>query len=598
MAPPSVEAALEQRKKHHDYLGVAQNASVKKLLSKFADKSGVPEAVYFSDFLVKINPRDKPQERVLLITNKALYNLLPTDYSKCKRRIPLDQVDSLTVSEASDEFVLHVPSEYDYRMMSLRKSEVVSVIERAFKECTGEELIVEHSAQIVLKAVCVTRTQAKKGKREGRRSSTMSNSSGSAADALSHRTSSSALSSLPSSPGRQVSAESAGTLGSAGSPGGSTVSYLSAGGAGAPGPAAGSAGGGADSHVAKKRIVQGWGKDHSDVGPDDFKLLKVVGRGSFGKVMMVQRKGDPDKSRTYAMKVLRKEAIIKRNQVEHTKAEREILEEIHHPFLMGLHYAFQTDSKLYLVMDYLTGGELFFHLKNERRFSESRSKFYTAEIALGLGHLHSHNIIYRDLKPENILLDKDGHIKLTDFGLSKRYVEGTQANTFCGTPEYLAPEVVTGMGHGKAVDWWSLGILLFEMLVGLPPFYSENVNLMYEFIQKAELRIPSFVSPRARGLITGLLRRTPEDRLGYSRQDVEEVKNADFFFDMDWEKLYRKEIKPEFVPKVRSTTDTSFFDNEFTSEPVVDSVVPPSAINAGADFKGFSYQPTNVMNYT
>ncbi len=412
----------------------------------------------------------------------------------------------------------------------------------------------------MLKSVCVTRTQAKKGsnKRAGRRSSTLSNSSGGTTGA-NHRSSS-----------------------------GGTDNGLSHGSIdGIPGEA----------HVSKKRMVSGWGRETSDVGPEDFQLLKVIGRGSFGKVMMVKKVGDKDKNRTYAMKVLRKDAIIKRNQVEHTKAEREILEEIKHPFLMGLHFAFQTDTKLYLVMDYLTGGELFFHLKNERRFSESRTKFYTAEIALGLGHLHSRNIIYRDLKPENILLDCTGHIKLTDFGLSKRYVDGTQANTFCGTPEYLAPEVVTGVGHGKEVDWWSLGILLFEMLVGLPPFYSENVNLMYEFIQKAELRIPSFVSPRARVLITGLLQRDPVDRLGYGQEDVEQIKVVEFFSEISWERLLRREIKPEFVPKVRGTTDTNYFDTEFTNEPVVDSVVPPSALGeAKADFKGFTYQESSAIN--
>lgn len=496
----------------------------------------------FSDFLVKINPRDKPQERVLLITDKALYNLLPTNYSKCKRRIPLDAIDFVTVSETSDEFVLHVPSEYDYRMMSLRKGEVVKCLEQVFKQATGDELIVEYSQQIVLKSVCTTRIQAKKSKREGRRSTGSMSSFGS----NSHRGSSSATTT--------------------------------------------------DIHLDKKRNVSGWGKESSEVTPEDFELLKVVGRGSFGKVMMVRHKAEKNKNKIYAMKILRKEAIIQRNQVEHTKAEREILEEIKHPFLMGLHFAFQTDTKLYLVMDYLTGGELFFHLKNERRFNESRSRFYSGEIALGLGHLHSKNIIYRDLKPENILLDNFGHIKLTDFGLSKRYVDGQQAQTFCGTPEYLAPEVVTGIGHGKEVDWWSLGILLFEMIVGLPPFYSENVNLMYEFIQRAQLKIPSFVSPNARGLIAALLERDPEQRIGNGPEDVETIKMHPFFDGLKWDDLLAKKIKPEFVPQVKNASDTSNFDDEFTNEPVVDSVVIPSILSAKeTDFNGFTYQEGSVM---
>ncbi|GBG33972.1 Protein kinase, putative [Hondaea fermentalgiana] len=550
---PPLAAVMNQRKSH-DYLAVSQNTNVRKLLDKSAKSTGTEEQVFFSDFLVKINPRDKPQERVLLITDRAIYNLLPTDYSKCKRRIPLEAVDFLTVSQASDEFVLHVPSEYDYRMMSLRKAEVVGVLQKVFKACTGEELIVEYSPAMLLKSVCVTRSQAKKGKRQGRRSSTMSNSSGGTSSL--HRGSNGTSTSIPS----HARADST-------------------------------------AHISKKRNVSGWGKETSDVGPDDFQLLKVVGRGSFGKVMMVRKKGDTDKNRVFAMKVLRKEAIIKRNQVEHTKAEREILEEIKHPFLMGLHFAFQTESKLYLVMDYLTGGELFFHLKNERRFRESRARFYTAEIALGLGHLHSKNIIYRDLKPENILLDSEGHIKLTDFGLSKRYTEGTQAQTFCGTPEYLAPEVITGVGHGKEVDWWSLGILLFEMLVGLPPFYSENVSLMYNLIQVGDLRIPSFVSRPAAHLISGLLQRDPADRLGAGPEDVENIKATEFFQTIDWEALYNRNIEPEFIPRTKGATDTSNFDAEFTNEPVVDSVVPPSALSANAaEFKGFTYQDGSAIN--
>ena len=290
-----------------------------------------------------------------------------------------------------------------------------------------------------------------------------------------------------------------------------------------------------------------WGGKPCTYGVEDFELMKVIGRGSFGKVMMVRKKGD---SKVYAMKILRKAAIVERNQVEHTKAEREILEEADHPFLMKLHFAFQTSTKLYLVMDMITGGELFFHLKNDRRFKEPRARLYCAEIVLGIGYLHERSIIYRDLKPENILLDAEGHVKLTDFGLSKRFSKpGEKTETFCGTPEYLAPEVINGIPHGKAVDWWSVGILLYEMLVGLPPFYSENVNLMYELIQKADLRVPGFVSYNARDLITKLLRRDPGSRLGAGADDSEPIKAHPFFEKLDWEKLYKREVKPDFIPK-------------------------------------------------
>jgi serum/glucocorticoid-regulated kinase 2 len=261
------------------------------------------EVVLFSDFVVKINPRDKPQERVLVITNRAIYNLLPTDYGKCKRRISLDAVESITVSTVSDEFVLHVPTEYDYRLMSLRKKEVVDTLKNAFAEATSSPLEVAEIDLIVLKSLCITKYQARKTKREPKNTSRFS----------------------ASSMDSDVSVSTAGQAG--------------------------------ENETSIKRLdtsgsVTGWSKEHTDVTPDDFELLKVVGRGSFGKVMLVKRKGE---NATYAMKVLRKQAIIDRNQVEHTKAERQILVETQHPFLMGLHYAFQTKSKLYLVMDYLTG---------------------------------------------------------------------------------------------------------------------------------------------------------------------------------------------------------------------------------------------------
>jgi len=321
--------------------------------------------------------------------------------------------------------------------------------------------------------------------------------------------------------------------------------------------------------------------------------MQVIGRGSFGKVMQVRMKAT---GKIYAMKILKKQAIVDRNQVEHTKAERAILEEIDHPFLMKLHYAFQTKTKLYFIMDMISGGELFNQLKKERRFSEVRSRFYCAEIVLGLEHLHSKNIIYRDLKPENILLDNRGHVVLTDFGLSKKFqYAGEKAQTFCGTPEYLAPEVISGQGHDKAVDWWSVGILLFEMMVGLPPFYSENTNLMYELISKAELRIPGFIGSQARSLLKQLLKRDPAVRLGSGPDDAKPIKAHPFFSTkINWDKLYRKQVRAPFIPKIKGETDTSNFDVEFTSEKVVDSVVPTSHL-AEADFSGFTFKENSQL---
>lgn len=328
----------------------------------------------------------------------------------------------------------------------------------------------------------------------------------------------------------------------------------------------------------------------------DFTFLKVVGKGSFGKVVMV-RKNDNDQ--IYAMKILKKKNLLKRKQIVHTKTERRILCNINNPFIVSLQYAFQTDAKLYMVLDFFNGGELFFHLKREGRFTEPRSKFYGAEILLGLGCLHEHNIVYRDLKPENILLDNSGHIKITDFGLSKDSLEGTMlTHTFCGTPEYLAPEILQQRGHGKAVDWWSYGTLLYEMMTGLPPFYNMNLNVMYEKILHAPVPLPKFLSKEARSLFLGLLEREVSQRLGSGDEDAEEIQSHPFFQDVDFESLYRKEIQPPFVPQVDGETDVSYVETEFTSEPVKDTYVPhtSSMLAAQNQFPGFTFDSDDPHN--
>jgi len=279
--------------------------------------------------------------------------------------------------------------------------------------------------------------------------------------------------------------------------------------------------------------------------------------------------------------------------VEHTKAERKILQSLQHPFLMTLRYAFQSKEKLYFVLDYLRGGELFFHLKKNRRFPEETARIWVAQIALALGHLHSLDIVYRDLKPENVLLDDDGHVCLTDFGLAKDVAPSDKAHTFAGTPEYLAPEIVTGAGHDKAVDWWALGILLYELTVGIPPFYSQNVNEMYNLIQHGVLRFPPFLSDNCKNIIIGFLNRDPKKRLGW-QNDVDDVKSHPFFKEISFEKLYKKEIASKYKPELKSEEDSSNFDKEFTSEPVVDSLVAPSALGqsvAGHEraFDGFTF---------
>ncbi|KAJ3267786.1 hypothetical protein HK104_005619 [Borealophlyctis nickersoniae] len=326
------------------------------------------------------------------------------------------------------------------------------------------------------------------------------------------------------------------------------------------------------------------------LGAADFELLKVVGKGSFGKVLQVRKK---DTGRIYAMKVLIKKDIVERQEVAHTLSERNVLIQATSPFLVGLKFSFQTPEKLYLVLDYMNGGELFYHLQKETAFSEERAKFYTCELVLALEHLHKYNVVYRDLKPENILLDSSGHIALTDFGLCKENVTfNDTTNTFCGTAEYLAPEVLTGQGYGKAVDWWSLGILFYEMTTGLPPFYSENTNLMYKKILHNQLMFPPGFSDKAQFLVRGLLERDPKRRLGGGPEDAAAIKRQPFFGDVDWQKLNKKEVTPPFKPKVESETDTSNFDPVFTAVLPVDSAPKasqPLSETLQQNFMGFTY---------
>jgi len=311
--------------------------------------------------------------------------------------------------------------------------------------------------------------------------------------------------------------------------------------------------------------------------------------------MQVRKKDD---NKIYAMKVLRKEAIIARKQVTHTKQEKTILQKIQHPFIVKLHFAFQTKDKLYMILDFINGGELFYHLKKEGRFPENRVKFYAAEIVCAMDHLHSLGIVYRDLKPENILLDSDGHVTITDFGLSKEVKPNEGTHTFCGTPEYLAPEVLKGLGHGTAVDWWSLGTLIYEMLTGLPPFYSQNINIMYQKILNGELRFPSYVSAEAKSLLEGLLTREVDKRLGSGPEGGKAIKNHPFFKDLDFDKLEKREIEAPFRPKVKNEYDTSQIDTVFTGEKPQDSLVENSLSDTIAkenNFDGFTYVAPNTM---
>lgn len=382
--------------------------------------------------------------------------------------------------------------------------------------------------------------------------------------------------------------------------------------------------------------------DKKHYGPEDFEILKLIGKGSsispsphhrkqkkpnppppircadvlrlgtFGQVYQVRKK---DTQRIYAMKVLSKKVIVQKKEVAHTVGERNILVRTamtDSPFIVGLKFSFQTPTDLYLVTDYMSGGELFWHLQKEGRFNEQRAKFYIAELILALQHLHQHDIVYRDLKPENILLDANGHVALCDFGLSKaNLTKNDTTNTFCGTTEYLAPEVLLDeQGYTKMVDFWSLGVLVFEMCCGWSPFYADDTQQMYKNIAFGKVRFPrDALSTEGRNFVKGLLNRNPRHRLG-ATHDAEELKAHPFFADIDWDALTKKNVVPPFKPKLKSVLDTSNFDPEFTNAlngaaslnnraaALASGAIPASTpLSPGmqANFQGFTFVDESTM---
>ena len=331
----------------------------------------------------------------------------------------------------------------------------------------------------------------------------------------------------------------------------------------------------------------------------DFDEMKVLGKGSFGKVLLVRYKKN---QKLYAMKILKKAVIMKNNEEIHTKTERKILAKINHPFIVSLYFAFQDEKKLYLITEFMQGGELFYHLHRERFFSNERTQFYAAEIVLALDHLHKNNCIYRDLKPENVLLDKDGHIKLADFGLSKIMLEKNKAKAFtlCGTPDYLAPEILEDKGYDKTVDWWSLGALIYEMLVGYSPFKMKKGEQLNIEKYKGPVPLHNHFTPEAKMIITDLLVVEPSKRLGYGSNGTENIKKHPFFKDINWEELYNKKVEPEFVPKIFNELDLGNFDKFFTNENVFE---PESEMNSASvlkdnpnEFAGFTYVKPGVVD--
>ena len=328
---------------------------------------------------------------------------------------------------------------------------------------------------------------------------------------------------------------------------------------------------------------------------NDFEPLKLLGTGSFGRVLLVRYNNN---NMLYAMKILSKKQIKIKHQEEHTKTERDLMVKINCPFIVNIKFAFQDDSKLYIVSDFMQGGDMFYHIHSNKKFDENRAKFYAIELILGLEFLHKNNMIYRDLKPENLLMDSKGHLKISDFGLSKILDSPDEkAYTLCGTPQYLAPEILKNKGYDKSVDWWSLGCFLYEMLTGFLPFYIPKGNKINPKVFEEPLRFPPNINPVAINLISQLLNTNPKKRLGYGEEDAEKIKRHKFFDGVDWEKYANKEFDAPFIPEFDNEMDLRYFDKMFTDEPI-DSNRPTvnSRPREHSVYKDFTYVTESVRN--
>ncbi|XP_058858701.1 protein kinase C zeta type isoform X2 [Acipenser ruthenus] len=334
------------------------------------------------------------------------------------------------------------------------------------------------------------------------------------------------------------------------------------------------------------------------LGLSDFDLIRVIGRGSYAKVLLVRLKKN---EQIYAMKVVKKELVHDDEDIDWVQTEKHVFEQAsNNPFLVGLHSCFQTESRLFLVIEYVNGGDLMFHMQRQRKLPEEHARFYAAEICIALNFLHEKGIIYRDLKLDNVLLDYEGHIKLTDYGMCKEGIRpGDTTSTFCGTPNYIAPEILRGEDYGFSVDWWALGVLMFEMTAGRSPFdiITDNPDMnteeyLFQVILEKPIRIPRSLSVKAASILKGFLNKDPKERLGCQLQTgFSDIKSHTFFRNIDWDQLEKKQVTPPFKPQSTDDYGLDNFDTQFTNEPVQLTPDDDDVIKRidQSEFEGFEY---------
>jgi serum/glucocorticoid-regulated kinase 2 len=509
---------MEEKQSEYDFLNLWKDISLKKNILR-------EEIIQFTDKITKINKYGFKQDRNILITDKAIYNFKK---NVLKRRIDFKIIDGITVSKLSDAFVIHCKDiDYDYHFISSRKKTIIEIISKYYKIINEKEILLFEVNEKSLNAYVTTKKE--KEKRQKASKIPRNNS----IDVEQY------LFGNDSKTDVQINNSKTG-----------------------------------DSIIKKKKTF-----NNLQVEINDFEKIKTIGRGSFGKILLV--KYTPN-NKLFAMKSIRKDQIISEGIIDNILVERNILLLNQSPFLLSLSFFVQNSERIYFITQFLKGGDLFNKLKTDMFLSEDLVKFYAAQIAIALQDLHDLGFAYRDLKPENVLIDEDGYIKLCDFGASVK-IKGTEKeNTFAGSPEYASPEMICREGHTFMCDWWSLGILIYELLYGNTPFYDEDKDRMYDLIKCGAISFPKFikingkekkykVSQDAKDIINKLLEKDPGIRLG--RKGINEIKKQPFFSGLKFNTIRKKKMKAPFKPKIEDNNDYKYFDEEILNMDINESPV-------------------------
>ena len=509
---------MDGNQREYDFLNLWKDFTVKRNIIR-------DETIQFSDKILKINKFNFKQERNILLTDKAIYNLKKTSL---KRRIDYKIIVGITVSKLSDEFVVHCKDiDYDYQFISPRKKTIIEIIAKFYKIVNEGEL---QLYEVNLKSLNEYVTTKKEKEKEKTKSRIPRNNSIDVEEYLFGNVSNTDVQIINS---KQE-----------------------------------------DTIIKRKRTF-----NNTYIDLNDFEKIKTIGRGSVGKVYLV--KYTPN-NKLYAMKSMRKDQIISDGIVDNILVERNILLLNQCNFLLTLSFFKQTSERLYLITPFIKGGDLFNKLKTDGFFTEDLVKFYAAQIAIAIQHLHDLGFAYRDLKPENILIDEEGYLKLCDFGSSVR-IKGTEKEkTFAGSPEYAPPEMICREGHTFMCDWWSFGILLYELLYGNTPFFCEDKNRMYDLIKNGAICFPKYIkingkdikykiSDDAKDIIKKFLEKDPGMRLG--RKGLKEIKKHSFFNGIKFSVIREKKMKAPFKPKIDENDELKYFDEEFLDMDIKESPV-------------------------